>query len=372
MESKHSFSAEDTRIIKGVAILLMLFHHLLVSPDNYPYGTAFKTFISFNGTSLSYGISKFGNFCVSLFAFLGGYSIYKCYKKPHFFTNKLLTLYKNYWKIFFIFIPIGFIFFGNQAPHANANYINNVYSHFEFKGFILNLIGINYTYNSEWWFFIFYVKAVFLGLIFIRVFEKNDSYYKEILGIVVFIILLRLLYALGSIETFSGVLKDDIALIFQNHGNMATVFMGIVFSKYNLLDRVIGWLHDLPLMARKGLSILVIVAVFIYRYGMAMDYVLVPLFVTALFELFGYSRVTRKGLGFLGKNSSNMYYTHTFYIFYFGAVAKLIYKPNNAIVCYIIFVAVCLVGSVLINKFYELCSKKITIYNQRNSTEEAQ
>ena len=102
-----------------------------------------------------------------------------------------------------------------------------------------------------------------------------------------------------------------------------------------------------------------------FRNGMSQDYVLTPCFIIALFELFGYSGVMRKGLAFLGKNSSNMYYTHTFYIFYFGAIAKLIYKPNNAIICYIIFVVICLLGSILINKFYELCSKVLNFNKEK-------
>lgn len=368
MENKHNFSAEDTRIIKGIAILLMLHHHMFISPDNYPYGTVFKTIINYNGTSITHAISEFGNYCITLFAFLGGYSIYKCYKKPHFFTNKLLTLYKNFWKVFIIFIPIAFLFFGNQNPHANADYINNTYSCFNFREFVLNLIGINYTYNSEWWFFIFYIKAVFLGLIFIYIFENNNSYYKEIFGIFIFVIILRLFFVIGSREEYAGITEDVINFFFQNYSIVAAVFMGIVFSKYDLLSRVISWLHELPFLARKSLSILSILSVFLYRYGLSMDFIYVPLFVVALFELFGYSSVMRKGLAFLGRNSSNMYYTHTFYIFYFGAIAKLIYKPNNAIICYIIFVVICLMGSILINKFYELCSKVLN-FNKKKQIE---
>ena len=68
-----------------------------------------------------------------------------------------------------------------------------------------------------------------------NIFEKNNSYYKEIFGIFIFVIILRLLFALGAREGYAGVTEDVINFFFQNYSSLAAVFMGIVFSKYDLL-----------------------------------------------------------------------------------------------------------------------------------------
>ena len=69
-----AFTRQDTKAIKGIAVLLMLFHHLAGFPDRVP-----ETFAGFR--SLLPGFIEGGyltdfagsaKICVSLFFFLGG------------------------------------------------------------------------------------------------------------------------------------------------------------------------------------------------------------------------------------------------------------------------------------------------------------
>ena len=73
------FTRDDTKAVKGVAVLLMLLHHLAAFPERYP--------VDFAGfTSLIPGFVENGYLndlamdalvCVPLFFFLGGYGLYK-------------------------------------------------------------------------------------------------------------------------------------------------------------------------------------------------------------------------------------------------------------------------------------------------------
>lgn len=70
-----SFSREDTKKVKGFAIMAMLLHHLFAFPARIVGGGVW----SFFGPSNNGLISLLGNFCkicVPLFLFLGGYGIY--------------------------------------------------------------------------------------------------------------------------------------------------------------------------------------------------------------------------------------------------------------------------------------------------------
>lgn len=87
----------------------MLAPHLFAFPEKIPFGYEFKTVFSINGVSIPTCIGIFGQICVSGFMFLGSYGLYKQVdKKKKLVINKIVNLYKSYWKVFFIFVPIGF------------------------------------------------------------------------------------------------------------------------------------------------------------------------------------------------------------------------------------------------------------------------
>lgn len=144
------FTKEDSKIVKGLAIIFMLMHHLWTSSNNtwrelkYIFNIQEISSISFLGGA--------GKICVSIFFFIGGYGIYQCSQSENFnIVERIKKLYIAYWKVFFILIPIAFIFFGNQSSYLNNTSLCNRYEEFRINEFILNLLGISASYNSEWW-----------------------------------------------------------------------------------------------------------------------------------------------------------------------------------------------------------------------------
>lgn len=57
---------EDTKKLKGIAILLMLAHHLYTFADRIPYEMHIATSIHISGQELTVIIGLFGKICVSL------------------------------------------------------------------------------------------------------------------------------------------------------------------------------------------------------------------------------------------------------------------------------------------------------------------
>ncbi len=69
------FTREDTKVIKGLAVILMLIHHLWAFPNRIA-GDGLVSYLEVFGQSSIQYIGIFGKICVSIFLFLGGYGIY--------------------------------------------------------------------------------------------------------------------------------------------------------------------------------------------------------------------------------------------------------------------------------------------------------
>lgn len=115
MHTDKQFDRQDTKAIKGTAVLMMLFLHLVSLADRYP--ATFEGFVSvipdLSGDGYFIRLITAGmGFCVPLFFFLGGYGLYMRMQKSGFsLWQSILKLYKAYWKVFFIFVPVGIVFF---------------------------------------------------------------------------------------------------------------------------------------------------------------------------------------------------------------------------------------------------------------------
>ena len=68
--NKWQFSRQDTKALKGVAILLMLMHHLLAFPDRLPI--KYQYAVSAAALKQLTTVGSFGKICVYIFMFLGG------------------------------------------------------------------------------------------------------------------------------------------------------------------------------------------------------------------------------------------------------------------------------------------------------------
>lgn len=92
-------------------------------------------------SSLVY-LGHFGNICVSIFFSGGGYGTYISIKKTGFsLIGRIKNLYIQYWKVFFIYIPIGFLFFSNQPAYCHDSGIYTRFSTFKWQELICNCLG---------------------------------------------------------------------------------------------------------------------------------------------------------------------------------------------------------------------------------------
>lgn len=130
---------EQTTIIKGVAILMMLFLHLFNNPNVGEYCTPL---IYIGQQPLVHIISRACS-PVGIFLMLSGYGLSYTYTHGRLSlkgqSERLLKLYIHYWLILLIFVSIGCYVKPEMYPGSPTDAV-------------LNFMSIHSNYNSETWF----------------------------------------------------------------------------------------------------------------------------------------------------------------------------------------------------------------------------
>lgn len=347
----------DTKIIKGIAILLMMAHHLFAFPERIVTGFEFQSLLQLGDISIERSIGIFGKICVSLYMFLGGYGIYKYAQSGGVLHKRIVKLYQCYWKIFFIFVPVGFLFFSNQPIYCEESALCNIFSKFNLNEFLCNLIGWKCTYNREWWFFKTYFCTMFLGYVWMEKWKERKGFLSEIFNIIVLEILIRNIFpAIRNIEIFKGLGSDVL------YSNLFTIsiycipfFMGILFAKYDEV-KLSNLLKCYPKWKRKIISILGIILIVYIRnfiFGGWLDMFYVPCLILFMLELLDSNAFLYNILEFLGKYSTNIWLIHSFYCYYFYEIVKIVYGTRNALLDMVILTTLSLLSAIMVEKVYK-------------------
>lgn len=361
------FTREDTKQIKGIAILLMLMHHLYLYADRIPYGLEVATDIVIMGKELTEILGTFGGICVPLYMFLGGYGLYMkvgSNEQSDYGRNSLVShyikLYQVYWKVFLIFVPLGYLCFSNQPQYCADATISGRFSEFSMKTVLMNFVGIDDSIVSEWWFFGAYLFALFAGFVYLETFKKNKRIYIELANIILFHMLVNGVFSpLPWVARFEGLAENVFYVRLLMSGKWSLhLLIGIVFAKYQVFD---SWymllVEKLGKFERIMLAIFAMgvaggMYVFLTDSGYAL--IVVPIFVFASATLVNSMTILKKPLKLLGEHSTNMWLIHGFFCYYFYPFVKLVYGSNNAFVALLVLVALSLTASIMTNMIWKL------------------
>lgn len=147
-----SLTKQDTMVMKGIAVLAMLIHHV--------YGCSPAWVMPYTG--VLHWIGELGKVCVALFLFCSGYGLAKQYSllmqkdnikikildNIRFITKRLVKFYVNYWVIFLIFVPVTVLVFNRPLSVAYGEHVNT------YKHLLYDILGLHghHSYNITWWF----------------------------------------------------------------------------------------------------------------------------------------------------------------------------------------------------------------------------
>lgn len=349
-------SIDDTRIMKAIAICCMLMHHLWSFPIRIA-GEPLKNFFTIFGMPSTLYFGFFGKICVPMFFFFGGYGIYKrSIGKKYDVVGRLKKLYIAYWKVFLIFIPIGFIFFSNQAAYSGDAFMYTRFAKFSSKELISNFLGFTSTYSREWWFLISYAFALISFPLVRAVIDRFSARVNIFLAIVVTILLTNVFPGLSKNPNLGVLATNFLYLKFfcQIAPYAACFWMGAVVARNGLLDR----LND-AMKANGILNPLVDIAIWVAiiflrqtELGDKFDIFYIPVLTVATIDLLNRVKPIRKGFVHLGKQSTNMWLIHPFCCYYFGALAKIVSAPRYAVLSLLTLIAMTYALSLLVSLFW--------------------
>ena len=361
-EMKSQFTKNDTNVIKGIGIILMLIHHLWSNSDRTPIPAEYQITgpfagLTLNGPSWFHVLGSWGKICVPIFAFLAGYGLYKQHEAGKFsLPGKIKKLYLQYWKVFIIFIPIAFLFFKNQEI---INLFSGNYRQFHINECIVNFFAVDTEkYNGEWWFVMGFTICCILGSIYVPLTSGWNRYKDFLLVFMINFILFGVTPLFIYNELFKNFRSGFIFNMFIKQKGITAFFTGIIWAKHGLSDQ---W-KQIIMQKKPVLRVLLFLAGTLayiclrnfngFNYW---DFAIIPFYITLLLGFVETIPFLRHLFGFLGLHSENMWLVHSFFCYYFTPFVKIIYGTQNALIALLLLLAFSLAASLLLNKFYQAC-----------------
>lgn len=341
---EYKFTKQHTLLAKGIAIILMLVHHLFAFPDRirFPYIGFFH---------IEQYIAEFGKLCVAIFLFLSGVGLYYSLRGNKVenilkSVDKVKNMYINYWIVFLLFVPIGFWIFDVK---------------FNLTELVTNFLGIQSTYDAEWWFFRTYI-ALLITYPFISVKFSNNkwiAFFQSFLGFIFGQVLKLVFKKLGA----NDIITDPfISILIWS----SCFYIGVFFAKFNIFQMIKNIFKKYRMDNRIS-NIAIILAIILLRKfipgGSGRDALLSPIFVICFTNIVYKSRI-EKVLTLLGKHSNNMWLCHTFYCYYY--FQNVIFYPKFSLLIVLFLIIVSLATSYVINYIIDFILKNNKVISSDN------
>ena len=352
------FTKEHTMQMKGIAIIILLFHHCFLNTQRWatvPYeklattkGWGYYTisFAPFSSHTIQY-LASFSKICVAMFVFMTGYGMWVSYE-----SQKKKTTMSNYIKKRMVTLMTGFliIFVVTEILAIPTGRFIEVYGH-DFRSvvyMIIDALGLAKLLGTPlfcltWWYM---SLAIVLIMIFPFVHSIMEKY--QWIVVVASIIVPRACGFGQSTDLFRYLLAYTLGMYFAQHDLLARIKEK--FMEQNVVGKLLSLIVSLI-----GLAVIIKCrqnAWIGWKYldfwdGFAAMYVIV---ISYIYILNGKWIV--KGLGFLGKHSMNIFLIHSFYrdVFFH----KFTYSFYYAWLDYIVLMAISLVTSIVLEWFKKL------------------
>lgn len=352
------FTKEHTMQMKGIAIIILLFHHCFLNAQRWatvPYEKLATTkgwgyypisFAPFSSHTIQY-LASFSKICVAMFVFMTGYGMWVSYE-----SQKKKTTMSNYIKKRMVTLMTGFliIFVVTEILAIPTGRFIEVYGH-DFRSvvyMIIDAFGLAKLLGTPlfcltWWYM---SLAIVLIMIFPFVHSIMEKYQWVV--VVASIIVPRACGFGQSTDLFRYLLAYTLGMYFAQHDLLARIKEK--FMEQNVAGKLLSLIVSLI-----GLAVIIKCrqnAWIGWKYldfwdGFAAMYMIV---ISYIYILNGKWIV--KGLGFLGKHSMNIFLIHSFYrdVFFH----EFTYSFYYAWLDYIVLMAISLVTSIVLEWFKKL------------------
>lgn len=324
---------QDSKMLKGVAVLGLLMLHLFCRKANLPYAPL----LWLGNTPLVYYLGLFGDCCVPIFCFISGYAHYMQYEKQVPARSRwwhLLKFFLLLWVLAVLFAVAGLIMRSDSIPGSPVK-------------FLLNCLTIENSYNGAWWYANTYLLLVILQPLSVRAARRMPVALSVVLAYCLYVVGYALRIPLASrvqeaLPTAAYWAVSRLALFMTSY---FTYTVGMVFRRCG----VIGKLRTLTGHMRSWLvNFLVAVGflVMLVAHGIVQT-MFVAVFTgvgtVCLLCLLRMPRPLMKVLCFLGDNSTCIWLSHMF--FYSEPFVGLVFRAVWVLPVFLLMLALSLLTS---------------------------
>lgn len=315
-------SRDDTQALKGVAILLMIMHHVLIA-DYYVSPPAVLS------STIAVRLMMLGKLCVGIYTFIIGYGYAFSSKHDWNYSFKhIMRLLAHFWPLFVVFMLLGL--YNGFVPEP--------------RKVGLGLFGLRADYNCASWFVYFYIFSMMAlpGLA-----RWIDRYHiKAVAAVMVFCAVAWLLLPL----TGQGLVVDAL--------KQCLLYCPVLASGYFVAKYDWSFIkHKFSTVELLALVLLSLAAGCLSRYvmGFCTYTIIAPVFILSTAELLNRLKLTRfkAVLIALGKASLYMWFIHA--VFFSGmtrqAFQNTSWWPGNVVVIYVLVLTVSYLISFILLKF---------------------
>lgn len=333
IQLKNSFDKKDTLVVKGMAILLMLFYHLFESQERLEQLNVNHKPFSQEAFLL---LSGYGNICVAIFAFLSAYGITKGLMAEEGCT--LSEMMKQAVK------RCGRLIGNFMVMYFSVNLL--WFSRFDYgklygKGWqggmlaLIDMLGLAQlldtpTLNMTWWYMELAVMIIFMvPLIYLLV--RRIGKYAVVLSLLL---------------PLTVNLNEDVKRY------LVVIVLGVAAAQGSWFEKLFGWKRSRLVKGLAGIALIALSVPFRQNYMVHTYFLWIadgPIaFLLCWFgaEFIGAIPVVRRILAFFGKHSMNMFFVHTF--FYMAIYQPFIYSFRYAGVIFLVLAVVTLAYSVVL------------------------
>lgn len=312
-------SKEESTILKGVAILMMLFLHLFCKEN----ADICHSLLYIGDTPLVNILSRAAN-PVALFIILSGYGLSVVYARGGLSLRsqgkRLLKLYIYYWLILLIFVTLGHFIRPERYPGDLCNVI-------------LNIITWKNSYNYEHWFLFPYALISLSAYPLFRVIDKLGNKW----GLLLFFCLSFLSNYVTSRYIAVYKLYDSVLAHFLTYVGFFFCFaLGAVLHRLNNCGKL-----RIPVLERHPyIAVLLLVVIIFIRclFTTSAFHSIYILFFIILFLHIPLCNTTQRFLIEMGKRSMVIWLTHSFFCYYL--FHDFIYGFQYPIVIFCVLLAV--------------------------------
>ena len=316
-------SKSDTAGIKGIAILIMLWHHLFLHSTEYGV--------------LTQSLAVVFKVCVALFLFVSGYGLTKQYgglekrnvrTTIRFWLRRFINFFLPFWFCFILVVVIGNVcgYTFHDAYPATRNTLKCV---------LLDFFGqMGYdSYLGPWWFNKMIIQ-LYLAFPFLYMMLYNR--YTAIVGLI----------AIVLIQLFANRIPGNLFFIVE--GGLPSFCLGMMAARFRIVPGMRKKNQKIAL-ASTAVLLGVVLSILLLRViknpnQAVLIRALLTLCIVVAFKSFEGS--TSRVLGFVGKYATIMYLTHVLLI---KLLPRIVYYPKYAVLIFLFFIIACLAVAMAID-----------------------